>query len=138
MKVNQLFVNLPVRHVAQAQAFYAALGAEVQPAFTNEQAACMKLNEQLFVMLLDHAFFGTFTPLPIADAHASTQMLLAIDQGSRAEVDAFVQTACEAGATEPRPVQDLGFMYSRAFADLDGHIWEVFWMNAQTPPPQEH
>ncbi|MEY4755337.1 MAG: hypothetical protein RJA34_235 [Pseudomonadota bacterium] len=137
MKVDSLFVNLPVSNVARAQAFYSSLGASMQPAFTNEQAACMKINEQLYVMLLDHPFFASFTPLPIADAHVSTQMLLAIGQDDRAQVDALVQTAYQAGATEPRPVQDLGFMYSRAFADLDGHIWEVFWMNPNSPTVEQ-
>ena len=129
MKVQNLFINLPVSHLARAQAFYGSLGESMQPAFSNEKAACMKINEQLYVMLLDHPFFSSFTPLPIADAHASTQFLLAIGQDDRAQADALVEAARQAGATEPRAVQDLGFMYSRAFADLDGHIWEVFWMN---------
>lgn len=130
---RQIFANLPVTDLPRAKAFYTALGFTVNPQFTNDVAACIVVSDTIYVMLLTHPFFKDFTDRPIADAQASTQMLLALSCADRAEVDRFADTALAHGGRSPRPTQDLGFMYSRAFADPDGHIWEPFFM-AEMPP----
>lgn len=130
---RQIFANLPVTDLPRAKAFYTALGFTVNEQFTNEVAACIVVSDTIYVMLLTHPFFKDFTDRPIADGQASTQMLLALSCADRAEVDRFADTALANGGRSPRPTQDLGFMYSRAFADPDGHIWEPFVM-AEMPP----
>ncbi|WDR01819.1 VOC family protein [Devosia algicola] len=134
---TSIFVNLPVHDLEQAKAFFGKLGWSFNPDFTDETAACMVISETIFVMLLTHEKFGDFTPRPIADAHKVSEVLIALNRDSRAEVDGFVDKAIAAGGTEPRPLQDLGFMYSRAFADLDGHIWEIIWMDPAAIPPTQ-
>jgi predicted lactoylglutathione lyase len=125
-----IFVNLPVTDVARATAFYEALGFERNPQFSNEVASAMVWSDTISFMLLGHDFFRTFTPLPIADGHAATGALYALSFDSRDGVDAIVTRAGEAGGTaDVRPAQDMGFMYSRAFADPDGHIFEPMWMD---------
>ncbi len=131
--VRQIFANLPVADLPRAKAFYTALGFTVNEAFTNDAAACIVVSDTIHVMLLTHGFFQGFTDRPIADGHAATQMLLALSCADRAEVDRFTDTALANGGRSPRPTQDLGFMYSRAFADPDGHIWEPFHMAAMPP-----
>ena len=126
---KSVFINLPVADLAVARAFYAALGFHINENFSDETAASVVISETIYVMLLTHAKMRDFTALPVGDAKAETQHLLALDFDSSAEVDAFVARGLAAGGTEPRPVQDLGFMYSRALADPDGHIWEPFWMD---------
>jgi len=128
---KMIFINLPVRDVARSTAFYEALGFTREPAFSNEQASCMVWSEQIRVMLLAHPFYATFTAKPIADAHASSQVLLCISAEDRAGVDALVATATAAGGRpDPGPTQEMGeMMYGRSFEDLDGHHWEIGWMN---------
>ena len=128
MQHRQMFVNLPIRDMARSRAFYDALGYRFNPQFSNDQGACLVLGENLFAMLLVHAFFATFVDRPIADARQTVQVLVALTCASREEVDALTDRALAAGATTPRAAQDLGFMYSRAFADPDGNIWEPFYM----------
>ncbi len=128
-KVQSLYVNLPVAEVARTRAFFADLGFDFNPQFSNEQAVCLNVNEHIHCMLLDRRFFQTFTHLPVADAKAATQVLLALQLGSRAEVSAMIEKARSLGATTPNPPQDHGFMFQHAFCDLDGHTWEVFWMD---------
>lgn len=126
---RKLFVNLPVKDLEKTKAFFAALGFTFNPQFTNESAACMVVSEHNFVMLLMQPFFQGFTPKPLADAHASTEVLVAFDCDSKAAVDELVGKALAAGAKEPREPQDHGFMYQRTFEDLDGHMWEPFWFD---------
>ena len=128
MQHSQMFVNLPIRDMARSRAFYEALGYRFNPQFSNDQGACLVLGENLFAMLLVHAFFATFVDRPIADARQTVQVLVALPCASREEVDALTERALVAGATTPRGPQDLGFMYSRAYADPDGNIWEAFYM----------
>ena len=128
MQHRQMFVNLPIRDMARSRAFYEALGYRFNPQFSNDQGACLVLGENLFAMLLVHAFFATFVDRPIADARQTVQVLVALPCASREEVDALTERALAAGATTPRGPQDLGFMYSRAYADPDGNIWEAFYM----------
>lgn len=129
---RMIFVNLPVRDLDRAIAFYEAVGATKNPQFSDDTAACMVISETIFVMVLTHPKFAQFTPKPIADAHASSQVLIALSMDGREAVDAVVANAVAAGGkADPGPVQDLGFMYSRSFEDPDGHIWEAVWMNMQ-------
>lgn len=125
---KQIFVNLPIDSMARSQAFFKALGYEFNPDFTNEQGACLVVGENLFVMLLVKEFYQTFTSKSIADARSTSEVLVCFSCESREEVDALVAKAVAAGATTPRPVQDLGFMYSHGFDDLDGHTWEFVHM----------
>ncbi len=127
---QMIFVNLPVTNLARSVAFYEAVGATKNPAFSDDTAACMVLSETIFVMLLTHAKFSGFTTRRIPDAHQTAQVMLALSKDAAADVDAVVGKAAKAGGTaDPNPKQDLGFMYGRSYADPDGHIWEVFWMD---------
>jgi predicted lactoylglutathione lyase len=134
---RQIFVNLPVRNLDKTKAFFGALGFSFNPQFTNEQAACMVIDEgHSHVMLLVEDFFQTFTKKPVADARQSTEVLLCLSCSSRAEVDDFVAKAIAAGGTAPNAPQDHGFMYGHGFEDLDGHIWEVMYMDMSAAPQQ--
>jgi predicted lactoylglutathione lyase len=128
---QMIFVNLPVTHLSRSIAFYEAVGAKKNPAFSDDTAACMVLSENIYVMLLTHAKFSGFTTRQIPDAHQSAQMMLALSQENPARVDALTEAAAQAGGmADPNPKQEYaGFMYGRSFADPDGHIWEVFWMD---------
>ena len=136
---KMIFVNLPVVHVAKATAFYEAIGMTRNPMFSNEQASAMIWSDTINFMLLDHAFYATFTTKRIIDAKAVSGALIALSRDSRAEVDAITEAAIAAGGREAREKQDMGFMYSRAFEDLDGHVFEPMWMDmaaaAQTLAP---
>ncbi len=134
-----IFVNLPVADVARSTAFYEAIGAAKNPAFSDETASCVVFSDTIYAMLLSHPKFAQFTSKAIADAHATSEVLICISEDSRDAVDATMKNALSAGGREPRGAQDHGFMYSRAFEDLDGHIWELMWMDpaaaAGGPPP---
>ena len=124
-----IFVNLPVADLAAAKAFYEAIGATNNPQFTDDTAACMVFSDTIHVMLLTHDKFSQFTPKRIADAHATSEVLIAISADSREAVDEITDKALAAGGREPREKQDYGFMYGRSFEDPDGHHWEVMWMD---------
>ncbi len=126
---TSIFVNIPVVDLDAAKSFFGKLGFRFNAQFTDETAACMVIDETIFFMLLTKPKFAEFTTLPIADAKRGTQALYGISRDSRAAVDQIADAALAAGGTEPRPAQDHGFMYSRAIADLDGHIWEFIWMD---------
>ncbi len=126
-----IFVNLPVADLPAAKAFYEAIGAANNPQFSDETAACMVFSETIHVMLLTHDKFAQFTPKRIADAHATSEVLICISADSREGVDEIADKALAAGGREPRPAQDYGFMYSRSFEDLDGHIWEPMYMDME-------
>lgn len=134
--IRSLFVNLPVADVPRTRAFFSALGFSYNERFSNEQAVCLVVNEHISCMLLQQPFFQGFTKLPLADARAATEVLLALQVESRAEVHELVAKAVAAGATTPNAVQDMGFMVQHGFADLDGHQWEVFYMDESAAPPQ--
>ena len=114
--------------------FFTALGFAFNPMFTDENATCMIVNDGTSVMLLVESYFATFTKKPLADAHAVTETLLALSLDSRAEVDDFIAKALAKGAVEYAEPKDLGFMYQRGIADLDGHQWEVFFMDESQFP----
>jgi predicted lactoylglutathione lyase len=129
---RMIFINLPVTDLDRSIAFYRALGAEQNVAFSNDKAAMMVLSDVIHVMLLTHGFYRTFTSKEIADSHRTSQVLLCVSEDSRAGVDAMVERAGSAGGrTDPGPKQEMGeFMYGRSFEDPDGHHWEVMWMDA--------
>ncbi|QDH69562.1 VOC family protein [Marilutibacter alkalisoli] len=131
----QIFVNLPVKDLDRSVKFFTALGYAFNPAFTDENATCMILGENLFAMLLVEKYFATFTTKPVSDAGKSTEVLVALPMESREAVDEIVAKAVAAGGTTPREAIDHGFMYGHGFEDLDGHVWEVFHMSGE--PPQE-
>jgi predicted lactoylglutathione lyase len=126
---TNIFVNLPVRDLDAAKAFFGRLGFTFNAQFTDETAAAMVISDTIYSMLLTHEKYAQFTAKAIADARATSEVLIALSRESRAEVDQLVDKALAAGATEPRPATDYGFMYSRSFDDLDGHTWEIVWMD---------
>ena len=133
---KMIFVNLPVVDLPAAMAFYAALGFENNPQFTDETAACMVWSETISVMLLTHEKWATFTTRPIPPK-TSSEVLLCISCDSRGAADAMnVAAAAHGGTADINPVQDLGFMYNRSLADPDGHVWEVMWMDRAAMPQQ--
>ena len=128
---QMIFVNLPVSDLGKSRAFLEALGAVNEPKFTDDTAACMTLSDTIHVMLLTHEKFSQFTPRPIADANAGSEVLLCLSADSRESVDSTLEQAVAAGGTaDPSPKQDYGVMYGRSIADPDGHIWEIMWMDA--------
>jgi len=129
---QMIFVNLPVTDLEKSKAFYEAVGAANNPAFTDDTAACMVVEEgSIHVMLLTHEKWATFTSKKIPDAHTTAQVLICVSADSRDAVDGQVDKAVKAGGkADPTPTQDFGgFMYGRSFEDPDGHIWEVMWMD---------
>ena len=131
-----IFINLPVTDLARATAFYEAVGARRNPQFSDDTAACVVFSETIHTMLLTHDKFRLFTPKPVADATQTSEVLICISAGSRAEVDATVEKAGTAGGRmDPGPKQDHGCMYGRSFEDPDGHIWEVMWMDVAAMQP---
>jgi predicted lactoylglutathione lyase len=128
---KMIFVNLPVADLAAARVFYEAIGATNNPQFTDETAAAMVFSDTIHVMLLTHDKFSQFTPKRIADAHAVSEVLIAISADSREAVDDITEMALAAGGREAREKQDYGFMYGRSFEDPDGHIWEPMWMDLE-------
>jgi predicted lactoylglutathione lyase len=134
---RQVFINLPIKNVERTRAFFSALGFSFNPQFSNEQALCMPIGEGSFAMLLAEPFFQGFTKKPVADASKATEVLVCLTCESRAEVDDLVRKALAAGGKVPVPPQDHGFMYGHGFEDLDGHQWELTWMDPNAAPPHE-
>ena len=126
---RMLFVNMPVADVPRSRAFFAQLGFGFNELFSDETAACMLVGEQAFVMLLSREKFAEFSKLPIADPRTHALALYCFNVSSRDEVDAVSAAALAAGASEADGAEDFGYMYSRSFFDLDGHGWQVMWMD---------
>jgi uncharacterized protein len=133
---REIFVNLPIKNMERSKAFFGALGFTFNPQFTNEQGACMVIEDgSIYAMLLVEPFFQSFTKKPIADASKSTEVLICLSCASRAEVDDLVKKAIAAGGSTPNAPQDHGFMYGHGFQDLDGHLWELMYMDPNAAPP---
>ncbi|MCO6434644.1 VOC family protein [Nitrosomonas nitrosa] len=130
---TKIFVNLPVKNLDQSIKFFTQLGFSFNPQFTDETATCMIISEDIFVMLLTEEKFKLFTPKAICDATKHTEVLIALSCRSRAEVDEQARVAVAAGGTIYSEPQDHGFMYSHGFQDLDGHIWELIFMEPNVP-----
>jgi predicted lactoylglutathione lyase len=133
---RKIFVNLPIKNMERSRAFFDALGFSFNPQFTNEQGACMVISDDIFAMLLVEPFFQTFTKKAIVDAKQSAEVLVCLSCESREEVDELVKKALAAGGTAPNQPQDHGFMYAHGFDDIDGHTWELAWMDPNAAPPQ--
>ena len=132
---KMIFVNLPVKDLHAAIRFYEAIGCEKNEQFSNNQAASMIWSDAITFMLLSHDFFKTFTPKPIADAHKTCEVLIALSRDNREAVDTIVEAATAAGGkADIRDPQDMDFMYGRSFEDPDGHIFEPFWMDMSKMP----
>jgi predicted lactoylglutathione lyase len=131
---RMIFVNLPVSDSVRSRAFYEALGFTNNPTFSDETTACMVWSETIYVMLLNHDRWKTFTSRPIPSS-SSSEVLLAINLDSRDDVDSMISlVAANGGTCDVNPQQDHGFMYSRAFSDPDGHVWEPHWMDPAAMP----
>ena len=126
---KKIFVNLPVKNLDTSVAFFKRLGYTFNPKFTDENATCMIVGDNIFVMLLVEKYFKTFTPKPVADAKAGTEVIIALSMDSREKVDEHVRTAVAGGGSTPSEAKDHGFMYQHGFQDLDVHLWEVFYMD---------
>jgi Predicted lactoylglutathione lyase len=127
--MRMIFVNLPVRDLPASKRFFAALGFSFNEQFTDDTAACMVVDANIFVMLLTHARFRDFINGEISDATTNTEVLTALSTDSRAEVDDMLARALAAGAKPWKPIMDMGFMYGCSFQDLDGHVWEIIHMD---------
>ena len=126
---TKIFVNLPVKDLGKTVEFFTKLGFTFNPQFTDDKAACMIIGNDIFIMLLVEQFFKTFTKKEIADATKSTEAILCLSAESREKVDEMVNNAVAAGATTPNTKQEYPSMYGWGFQDLDGHLWEVMWMD---------
>ena len=134
---TKIFVNLPVRDLKKTMDFFSKLGFEFNPIFTDENAACLVISEDIYAMLLVEKFFKNFIPdKEICNAKSSAEALLALSTKSREEVDELIKKAVAAGGSEYRQTQDYGWMYGRAFQDIDGHIWEIFYMDMNAIPEE--
>ena len=126
-----MFLNLPVKDLDASKGFFGKLGFEFNPKFTDDTCACMVVSDQAYVMLLTEEKFAEFSTTPVADGRSSTEALVCVSAESREGVDEFADAAATAGASPAREAMDMGFMYGRSFNDLDGHTWEVMWMDPQ-------
>ena len=129
---TQIFVNLPVKDLKRSVEFFTKLGYTFNAQFTDEKATCMIVGENIFVMLLVEPFFKSFIKKDIADATKSAEVIIALSADNKESIDALVNKAIAAGATTPVTKQDQGFMYSWGFQDLDGHLWELVYMDPST------
>lgn len=133
---QMIFVNLPVKDLDKSMTFFKALGFSFNPQFTDETAACMVISDTIFAMLLTHPKFAEFSPKPITDTASSIEVLTCLSRDSREAVDTIVAAALAAGGSTYKAPQDHGFMYGHGFQDLDGHVWEVMWMDPAAVAPQ--
>ena len=134
---KMIFVSLPVADLSKSIAFYEAIGAKNNPQFSDDSGACMVFSEAIYVMLMTHDKWASFTKKPITDAHQSSEVMLSYSCESRDAVDAMTEAAKSAGGVaDISPPDELGFMYGRNFEDLDGHVWAPFWMDMSAMPAQ--
>lgn len=131
---KQVFLNLPVKNLNKSIEFFTKLGFTFNPQFTDETATCMIISDNIFAMLLTEKKFREFTRKEIADAKKTTEVLIAIDAESREKVDEMVKTAADAGGIIYAAAQDHGWMYQHSFADLDGHQWELLYIDESAIP----
>jgi len=127
--ISNIFVNLPVKNLEKSKAFFEALGCTINQQFTDETAASVVIGGNIYAMLLTHEKYKTFTSKEIANAGKTSEVMIALGVDSKAEVNRIVDAAVKAGGKESRPAQDYGFMQLRTFEDLDGHHWEVLYMD---------
>jgi predicted lactoylglutathione lyase len=126
---TKIFVNLPVKDLNKTIEFFTKLGFKFNPQFTDGNATCMIVGEDIFVMLLVEKFFKTFTKKEICDTSKNTEVIVALSVEGREKVDQMINRAIEAGGRESREPQDHGWMYGRSFEDINGHIWEIIYID---------
>jgi uncharacterized protein len=126
---TKIFVNLPVKDLNKTIEFFTKLGFKFNPQFTDENATCMIVGDDIFVMLLVEKFFKTFTKKEISDTSKNTEVIVALSVEGRENVDQMINKAIEYGGRESREPQDHGWMYGRSFEDIDGHLWEIIYMD---------
>ncbi|OQP57706.1 extradiol dioxygenase [Niastella vici] len=131
---TKIFINLPVKDLDRSKAFFSGLGYSFNPQFTDDKAACMVVNEHIYIMMLVENYFKTFTKKEVGNAHLATEVLLALDAASREEVQQTIAKATELGGSIYAEPQDYGWMYQHSFADPDGHQWEIVYMDATNMP----
>ncbi|MFD9393889.1 VOC family protein [Streptomyces sp. NPDC060000] len=129
---QMIFVNLPVNDLDASKKFFTELGYTINPQFSDDNAASVVISDTIVVMLLTKPFYSTFTKKEIADAAKTSEVLIALSAQSRQKVDELVDRALALGGSPSGETQDMGFMYGRSFDDLDGHTWEVVWMDPST------
>ncbi len=134
--VKQIFVNLPVKDLNKSIEFFTKLGFSFNPQFTDENATCMVMGENIFAMLLTEQYFSTFISKEISDAKKVSEVITALSLGSREEVDSIMDKAFKAGGKQYKEPIDYGWMYNRNFEDLDGHQWEFFYMDMNAMPQE--
>lgn len=134
--IQSIFVNLPVKDLKKSIEFFSRVGFTFDERFTDDNATCMIIGPNMYAMLLNTSFFGTFTEKEIVDASKSAETIVALSVGSREEVDDIANKALEAGGSPSKEAADHGFMYTRSFQDVDGHIWEVFHMDMSAFPQE--
>jgi hypothetical protein len=133
---TKVFINLPVKDLNKSVEFFTKLGYKFNPQFTDENATCMIVSDDIYVMLLVEPYFKSFTKKEIPDTTASSEAIICLSADSREEVDDIISKAVSAGATTPLDKQDHGFMYGHGFQDLDGHLWEYMYMDMSAMPQQ--
>lgn len=131
---TKIFINLPVKNLDKSISFFTKLGFSFNPQFTDDKAGCMVISESIFAMLLTESYFATFTKKQVCDAKMETEVLITLDTNSKEEVQQLVEKAKESGATIYNEPQDHGWMYQHGFADLDGHQWELAYMDITQLP----
>lgn len=135
--MKQVFINLPVKDIEKSMDFYTKLGFTINPQFSDDQAKCMVWSDAIFVMIMSHEKFKTFTNKPIADTKSGLAGLFALSVTSVDKVNEVVENGLSAGGTEPMPMTDYGFMQLRKMEDFDGHTWEIFFMDPTKIPNQD-
>jgi uncharacterized protein len=133
---KKIFINLPIADLQKAMNFYTAIGFTNNPQFTDATGACMVLTEEIYVMLLTHAKFSQFTKKEIGDTLKTASVINSLSADSNDEVNSMIEKVLKAGGNEPNEAKDYGFMLQRSFEDLDGHLWEVFYMDMTKFPQQ--
>ncbi|GAK40566.1 VOC family protein [Paenibacillus urinalis] len=132
LQSKQIFVNLPVKNLNASIEFFSSIGFAFNEQFTDENATSMIISDQIYAMLLTEDRFKSFISKPVADAKAAAQVILCLSADSREQVDEIADKAIAAGGRSYSEPQDHGFMYGRSFEDLDGHLWEIMWMDPAT------
>ncbi|WP_409417442.1 VOC family protein [Flavobacterium sp. PS2] len=131
---TEIFLNLPVKDLNRSMAFFTALGFTFNLNFTDDKAACLEIGENIYAMLLAEEFFKTFTKKQICNTATTTEILMALSVDSREKVDEIITAVVKAGGTEYMEAKDYGWMYQKAFLDIDGHHWEIFFMDESQAP----
>lgn len=131
---KQIFINLAVQNLTKSMAFYEALGFKNNPQFSDDSGKCMVWSDSIFLMILSHEKFASFTKKPIADTKSSVAALLSLSMDSVEDVNQVVESGLSAGGIEPNEIRDYGFMVQRSIEDFDGHTWEIFHMDMSKLP----